>query len=157
MIDTAIVGASWTPNPFIERAGAANAAGGRRKRQANTLTFDLDIRVHTNVGASGINGDNLWTIDVYLSGDEDCASVNEATVVHAVITPQEANQDLLPGGVLLFDLNGIMIPVDNVLCENARYVCAKLGQTNNPSNDFTLVGVPDELALAGSYALDCKG
>lgn len=94
---------------------------------------------------------------MYLSGDEDCASVNADTLVHAAITPQEANQDVLAGGVLLFDLNGIVIPVDNVLCENARYVCAKLGQADNPTNEFTLVGVPNELALSGSWSLDCKG
>ncbi len=96
----------------------------------------------------------MW---VYLSGDENCLTWANDTIVEAGLSYAEASQDLTAGNTLLFNIDDAHIPVDNVLCENAQYVCAQLRKGDNPSNDFTLVGIPDESALVGSYPLDCRG
>ncbi|XP_072033318.1 LOW QUALITY PROTEIN: uncharacterized protein [Amphiura filiformis] len=151
--DTTIVSASWTPAVFRERS-----SGARRKRQTEFITFDLDVLVETSGNAAGVDGSDLWGMLVYLSGDENCQTWDNATAVSAELSSVEANQDLVPPGASLsFTLDEVRIPVENILCENARFVCAALEKGSFPSNEFTLTGVPDERSLVGSWPLDCRG
>ena len=146
--NTYIADISWSPSPFIENSVSED----------NTLIFNIDLVAQTNINAAGIDGSDLWQVSVYLSGDDNCLIWDESTqVVVNSLSNVELDQDLVAGQQLTFDLNNVEIPVNNILCMNARYVCARLSEGDNPSNDFTLTGVRDESSLIGSYETDCRG
>ena len=94
---------------------------------------------------------DLWSIGVFFSPNLNGipAFGVEQTLTNLTTDQQTASFDP-PSDTIIY---AVQAPAVNVLfnatCSDMQYLCARLGQGDNPSPDFELIGDPDNSSLLG--------
>ncbi|XP_022088426.1 collagen alpha-1(II) chain-like [Acanthaster planci] len=136
-----------------------------KEGNSNEVLVDMAVGYVDSEKTTNVDGENLWTTQMWLSGQMDGSRPLRGTLREQVLTPEQRSQSLVKDSSGVFNLNGIPYNFDltGKTCKEAKYLCAKFNKNKDaqPSKEyssFELEGVPNEKALTGCSPLEnCQG
>ncbi|XP_038058585.1 collagen alpha-2(I) chain-like [Patiria miniata] len=131
----------------------------------NTVQVDLGVSYVNTQETTGVDGENLWTTNMWLSSEMDGSRPLRGTMQERILTPEQRSQSLVKDSTGVFNINDISYSFDltGKSCSDAKYICAKFNKNKDaqPSKEyssFEFEGVPNQRALTGCSPLEnCKG
>ncbi|XP_022088423.1 uncharacterized protein LOC110978061 isoform X2 [Acanthaster planci] len=136
-----------------------------RENAVESIFLDLNVNYADTEETTDVSGQGLWTARMWMSSDENGASVVEGTNVENVLTEgqQSQNLDKDPSELLTFNRIRYAVDLTGRTCSEARYLCARFDKGPAPqlSQQYTelrLRGDPGEPALTGCTEIEqCEG
>ncbi len=136
-----------------------------KEGNVNNIDVDLGIDYVNNEQTTDVSGQGLWTSKMWVSRDSSGGSVLSGTMQEEILTEGMQSQSLVKDSSNRMNFRGIPYQMDltGKSCKDAKFICAKFNQGNNPQpdrrySDFEFEGVPTEKSLTGCTPLEnCQG
>ncbi|XP_038058584.1 uncharacterized protein LOC119729863 [Patiria miniata] len=131
----------------------------------NEVSVDLNVNYADIPETTDVSGQGLWTAKMWVSSDENGASVVAGTEVENVLTQGQQAKELVkdPSELLAFDSIRYNFDLAGRSCFEARYICARFDKGSDPQlaqeyTELMLRGDPGENALTGCTEIEnCEG
>ncbi|XP_033114395.1 uncharacterized protein LOC117114839 isoform X2 [Anneissia japonica] len=139
----------------ITGVGVTVISGSPMKEGSNSQELTFDVAVMSDALFAGINGDDLWAAEAFLSPVADGSQRTD--FISASIPSNELNKDLIPG--VTFSLEGLsgIFDISGKRCSEVMYLCVEIDKNAAAVPDFDFSDSQSLSDRTGCTEIRCLG